>query len=384
MAAPTKLLRLALVVGVCIAKPICESWCSHSCLELNGNPEGECSGCEAPNLCRPGEPGFDKGNANGETVLPQRESSPADEHHGGGGMYGTHGNPIKPPEGYQEDWVTGQCDLERVEHAQVTRQMLMDAEKPFIITGMTDGWNAHTTWALDELLKRYGDEPFQLHAHGNATLGDLLAWNGKYHMGHAVYPAGSCYSDPWRPYSPMLLGAFKEDYDLPRYLGPMTTFQMGVGTGYGVGVPPENHPSSWFAMVKGRKRWVLNPPQAGSGRNGGEGSEPAGVMFRHANGEMCVPVNKPLGALHCDQQEGEVIWVPTYWWHETCGLEDFSIGLGALTYDGCCPESQLDRKEECTSERHKGDSYGVHDIPVCVSGERECGGLPFPSHKGLE
>jgi hypothetical protein len=23
-------------------------------------------------------------------------------------------------------------------------------------------------------------------------------------MGHAVYPAHACYSDPWRPYSPFL------------------------------------------------------------------------------------------------------------------------------------------------------------------------------------
>ena len=36
----------------------CESWCMHSCLELNGSPENECGGCEPPNLCRPGEPGF--------------------------------------------------------------------------------------------------------------------------------------------------------------------------------------------------------------------------------------------------------------------------------------------------------------------------------------
>jgi len=76
--------------------------------------------------------------------------------------------------------------------------------------------------------------------------------------------------------------------------------------------------------------------------------------------------------------------VPDYWWHETCGLEDFSIGLGALTYDGCCPTESRRVAESCrSSDSERGENYGVSDIPQCASGERKCGGLPFPSHDGL-
>ena len=370
----------------------CESWCMHSCLELNGSPENECGGCEPPNLCRPGEPGFGSRayavDANSGTIKPLEASGEGDEQSGGGGKYGLHGAPILQPKAFVENFTVGACDLEAVDHSAVTREMLMSATKPFMIKGMTESWLAHERWSKDEFLRRYGGEPFQLHATSNGTLSDLLTWYGKYHMGHAVYPPGSCYSDPWRPYSPMLLGALKDDYDLPRYLGPMVTFQMGVGSGYGIGVPPENHPSSWFAMVKGRKRWVLNPPHAGTGRNGHGGSEPPGVMGRVDDGGICVPANKPEEALHCDQQEGDVIWVPDYWWHETCGLEEFSIGLGALTYDGCCPAADLERVEDCSARREasrgdRGEVYSVKDIPACASGERTCGGLPYPSHGGL-
>ena len=35
----------------------------------------------------------------------------------------------------------------------------------------------------------------------------------------------------------------------------------------------------------------------------------------------------------CDQKAGEVLWLPNYWWHETCGMEDYSIGMGAVTYE---------------------------------------------------
>ena len=61
-------------------------------------------------------------------------------------------------------------------------------------------------------------------------------------------------------------------------------------------------------MIKGRKRWVLRPPDAGSSRNGQPGTEPPGVMQRWGEHGLCSPSNKPTDALHCDQLEGDVIW----------------------------------------------------------------------------
>lgn len=255
--------------------------------------------------------------------------------------YSSHGNPIKPVSGYFDTFEVGACDLESVESSKVTREMLNAAQKPFMIKGLTKNWKAHERWGFESIIANYGNEYFWLHAEGNATLGKLLEWNGKYHMGHAVYPAEGCYSDPWRPYSPMLLGAFADDYDLPSYLGPMMTFQMGVvrsprwpppslgarpptlrsrvhsrsgapepaasaptraargpvaqGKGYGIGVPPENHDGSWFAMVKGRKRWVLMPPSAGSARSGGPGTDPPSTMQGRGD---CTPHAKPLVRRH--------------------------------------------------------------------------------------
>ena len=224
------------------------------------------------------------------------------------GLY-QHGRPVKIPDSFIEEWTPGDCDLEKVHHSKVTREMVMEAKQPFMVVGLTDSWSARHTWAKDELLRLHGDEPYHLHKDGNATLNELLKWQFKYHMGHTVYPPKACYSDPWRPYSPMLFGALVNDYSIPSYFTPMSTFQMGLGSGYGIGVPPENHPSSWFAAVRGRKRWVMMPPHSGTGRSGGAGSEPPEVMGRHGKA-LCLPKNKPSEALHCDQQEGEVIWVP--------------------------------------------------------------------------
>ena len=68
------------------------------------------------------------------------------------------------PTSYVESFVTGACDLERVDHLTVTREMLMSATRPFIISGLTANWSAHAAWSKDELLRRHAAEPFQLHA----------------------------------------------------------------------------------------------------------------------------------------------------------------------------------------------------------------------------
>lgn len=268
------------------------------------------------------------------------------------------------------------CDLERVNVKYVTRRVLAEAKKPLIIQGITDTWPAMQRWTREALLQKHADQAFHLHPHGNATLGTLLRKRGQYSMGHTLYPPQSCYSDPWRPYTPMLRGVLKEDYSVPSFFKPQVTFQMGIGTGKGIGVPPESHPSSWFAMVVGTKRWALHPPDAGTAFNGEEGTAPREELLRRGSDNACSVVFKAPDSLHCDQRAGEILWLPMYWWHETCGVEDFSVGVGGLTYDGCCHEKQMGMDYGCRSDSKEGVVYTVHDIKQCGV-ETACDGLPF-------
>ena len=272
------------VTTIAVVESLCEPWCDNPCSDLNGDVTKECADCTATSMCHPGAQDF-------VTAAADRQPA-AGSRYGGMGQsqnpevasdtseafeVNSHGRPIQQPKAYVEDWEIGVCDLEKIHHSKLTREFILKAKAPFIVVGLTDTWNARNTWAKEELLRLHGKEPYHLHREGNGTLEELLEWKGKYHMGHAVYPPNGCYSDPWRPYSPMLFDAFADDYSVPQYFTPMSTFQMGVGSGYGIGVPPENHPSSWFAAMKGRKRWVMNPPEAGTGRSGGPGSEPPEV-----------------------------------------------------------------------------------------------------------
>ena len=86
----------------------------------------------------------------------------------------------------------------------MTRELLEAAEWPFIIDGLTHNWTNLQGWTREAILQEHAADPFHLHDTYNKSLGELLVIDGKYHMGHAVYPAHACYSDPWRPYSPFL------------------------------------------------------------------------------------------------------------------------------------------------------------------------------------
>ncbi len=273
------------------------------------------------------------------------------------------------PGAYKREW----CDLERVHHSAVDRSVIEGSPRPFIIDGLAENWTALDNWKLDAMIKTHGDSPFHLHHTYNRTLSALLDTTYKYHMGHAVFPAEACYSDPYRPYSPFLFDQLGKDYELPAYFHPMSTFQMGIGRGAGVGVPPENHPSSFFAAIVGRKKWMLHPDNE---------PEPKELMVRHGGGGMCERrLAKSATTLECEQREGEIIWVPNYWWHETCGLDDYSVGVGGITYKGCCDDMRRHypkgESARCTeNDDGAGVPYGLVDIPFCVEKPEKCPTLP--------
>jgi len=284
----------------------------------------------------------------------------------GPGMTGApKGNGFKLPGAYKKPG----CDLWRmdVRTHELTRELLDEAEWPFIIDGLTSNWTILSGWGRDKILAQHGQDPFHLHDTYNRSLSELLVIDGQYHMGHAVYPSHACYSDPWRPYSPFLFDQISDGaYHVPPYFQPMSTFQMGIGTGQGVGVPPENHPSSWFAAVVGRKRWLLHPDSE---------KEPREMMARRHfdKSKQCHPTGKTESTLDCVQEAGDVMWIPNYWWHETCGIDDFSAGIGGITYKGCCADMDNSVPPDANCKRGDSGGYAIRDIPYCH--KHACGTL---------
>ena len=253
----------------------------------------------------------------------------------------------------------------RVVHEDVvTRNWLLARTKPVVIKGATIGWAAFKKWGLDNMLEDHGDAPFYLMdgPDGNVTLADMLANRGKYNLGHLMR-AGSCYMERYRPYSPFIRADVGGDYNVPSYLNPMSTYQIGIGTGMGIGVPPEQHPGAWFAPVKGRKRWIMTPPTKVPPHEVMDRS--FGYRIRHPpDRDRCQPSHLPRGALRCDSGIGDIVWVPNFWWHETCSLDDYTVGFGGLT------DRNVIRRGNCVGGTRSGPggerTYSVADLQYCI------------------
>ena len=256
----------------------------------------------------------------------------------------------QPPRGKE-------CEIEMIDPALVTREMLLARKAPLIIRGGATDWPALERWDKDKLRAEHGGDIFRADPwNANITLGAILDGpRSRYFMGHLLQEGG-CYDSRFRQYSP-ILETLADDYKIPAWGRPMTTFQMGVGSGRTIGVPPEHHPSSWFALVFGRKRWALRPPVGydplvqnvtpqywyeqnvftDSEKQKEQQKEPGERLPEDVPGHViqndCLIVDDvPEGVLLCDQQPGDIMWTPSWWWHETCALEEYSIGLGAVTW----------------------------------------------------
>eukprot|EP01043_Picozoa_sp_COSAG02_P063388 COSAG02_NODE_8972_length_2377_cov_2.300702_1_plen_624_part_00 len=95
--------------------------------------------------------------------------------------------------------------------------------------------------------------------------------------------------------------------------------QLSIG-GTNSGVSWHKHSQAYNALVFGSKRWFLSPPNHAPGNQ---------VQSSHewAIERETLPVeHRDTTVLTCDQQAGDVMYVPQQWWHSTLCLQE-SIGL---------------------------------------------------------
>lgn len=326
-----ELISLANAFSTCI--PACVEGCS----ALNGNYRLECSTCEKKIACNPTVFNF-------EQVVIENN----------GHMH------IKNDLEYlklqnDESEICKEIDIH-----DLTSEILINQKTPLLIKNVTNQWIAMEKWTLSSIIKHYGSSFIHLHDKYNLTLSNALKVEKKYYMGH-VLSRRNCYADPWRPYT-LILQDMKQDFVIPDVFKPMQTFQIGIGFGKGVGVPPENHPASWFAMIQGEKSWIVHPPSDI-------------IPQSYLQHDQCTfeQINSKLkSGTYCLQKKGDIFWLPDFWWHETCGLSDFSVGIGGVVnnYENAYEkDSDADLREisppMCIETEYEKKLYSIYDIPFC-------------------
>ena len=316
------------------ARADCEPYCVEHCATLNGYVHDECNDCvDAAYLCRPGTAGYDNWKVG--ATLEEEPSSSDDE------------PPIVTAE------VDASGSTSSTEYEPLPCQYLDASElkgktgaqlasllgRPTIIRGLIDNWPAHDRYgdgSFDSFASDFGNHSFlarranfareQCRRNGEdewevkVPLRDVFPYLSNEHF--VVYN-GDLGMDRLEY---VLLSDIRArlGFEVPELLkraGGTTVFSFGGGTGVRMG----NHGMAWVGLIAGRKVWYTAPHHV---------QRPENPTCMTGDEIEDLPT-----VSHCLQKPKEVMIVPTAWWHATCNLDPYTLGLGGQ--DSCdlvvCP-----------------------------------------------
>ncbi len=376
-------LVFALLVQAQVSPPHCFEYCTNPCSELLGEVTIECGTCtDEKYRCRPGAEGYKRKHS---PHSPESEATKGARRYTNEELAGDDES-LEEFEYVDGDTASADCQFEVMDHAtavaqNITSKWLYNRTMPLLIRNATLGWPAIKKWGTYErFIRNYGNADYIIEPEYRKTVRELMKQEGKYwfaHMLNPPYPPTGCYMESQRPYGSILAKAAK-DYQLLDYLKPFSTFQMGAGRGGTAGVPYESHTPAWFAVVAGTKRWALTPPHEKTPR-----SRPDHPFVKRresaeadAGHESCDVVRRTPKTLTCDQEAGDIVLVPDRWWHSTCSLSNWSIGIGGLEPHPIVEEKNS--RQEC-----RGLLYEVpKDVPYCVKKPSRCPVVGVPPKLG--
>jgi hypothetical protein len=218
--------------------------------------------------------------------------------------------------------------------AEEFRQRYEDPGKPVILRGACNAWAARE-WTKESLLKRHATTRLRCGA-VELPLGEYYAYAEDNEDEAPLF----VFDKTFATRAPDLL----TEYEVPPVFAGRDLFDL---------LPPASRPdfrwiligyrrsgskwhidpnmtNAWNAVVKGAKKWMMLPP----------GVPPPGVRTSHDGGEVVQPVSlaewfmnnyaeaRATGQLRegvCGA--GDLVYVPSGWWHAVLNLEDDTIGI---------------------------------------------------------
>eukprot|EP00050_Salpingoeca_kvevrii_P013581 m.29581 g.29581 ORF g.29581 m.29581 type:complete len:509 (-) comp5111_c0_seq2:77-1603(-) len=201
--------------------------------------------------------------------------------------------------------------------------------KPVVITDVVTSWPAFGKWSPASLRERFGTVLFEA-GPVHMSLDDYYEYAGAVLEDRPLYVF-----DPRFAEKAPALGA---EYTTPEYFAEDFFSVLGsrrpnyrwliLGpkhSGSTWHIDP-NATSAWNAVLHGRKKWIMYPP----------GAIPPGVHPSDDLSEVTSPVallewftqfyaetkHTPVKPVECVVEAGEVIFVPSGWWHTVVNLEE--------------------------------------------------------------
>eukprot|EP01120_Amphizonella_sp_Union-15-10_P006336 TRINITY_DN2017_c0_g1_i1.p1 TRINITY_DN2017_c0_g1~~TRINITY_DN2017_c0_g1_i1.p1 ORF type:complete len:460 (-),score=75.50 TRINITY_DN2017_c0_g1_i1:63-1442(-) len=204
---------------------------------------------------------------------------------------------------------------------------------PVIITDAIDHWPAMKKWTPDQLLKKYGDIKFRTGGGFKMSLSNYFQY-----LETQTEPVPLYLFDQNFAYNAKEMST---DYQVPVYFSedlfkivgeddrpPYRWILIGPSRS---GAPFHTDPrgtSAWNAVIQGSKRWALYPPTVHPPGVGPDDSEyynaPSPIKWYLEHYPCLTPDARPLECIH---KEGEVLFIPSGWWHMVYNLDDLTVAV---------------------------------------------------------
>jgi len=205
--------------------------------------------------------------------------------------------------------------------------------KPVIITDAIGAWSAMKNWTSEQLLKDYGDVKFRTGGGFRITLNNYFNYLKTQQEAVPLYLFDQNFAYNAKP---ML-----SDYNIPDYFAEdlfklVGEIERPPYRWILVGPPRSGAPfhidprgtSAWNAVIRGTKRWALYPPHVQPQGVGPDDSEyydaPYPIKWYTEYYPFLKKEEMPLECLH---GEGEVLFIPSGWWHQVYNLDNLTIAV---------------------------------------------------------
>ncbi|OMO51919.1 hypothetical protein CCACVL1_29495 [Corchorus capsularis] len=204
-----------------------------------------------------------------------------------------------------------------------------EPNKPVLLEGCMDNWDALEKWDRDYLLNLCGDVQFSV-GPVKMRLEEYFRYSDQVKEERPLY-----LFDPKFAEKIPTLGS---DYEVPVYFREDLFNVLGnerpdyrwiiigpAGSGSSFHIDP-NSTSAWNAVIRGSKKWILFPPDVvppgvHPSPDGAEVACPVSIMewFMNFYGSTKNWEKRPI---ECICKAGEVMFVPNGWWHLVINLEE--------------------------------------------------------------
>lgn len=361
---------LAVGARYVIADAQCEAWCAEKCSDLNGDVRVECADCPHDGYrCGPGRPGFDMPV---DPLLPSAPlaSLPYSAEQSEPVPLSVPLDPLTPSaRGGQRGDDCRRIQLRELEH--MTHSQLAEVMKhPVLILGAMDDWTVPRN--LSSFVAEFGDHQVLARRTRFGRARDTTAFL-QYEERKRTHREGVSAEAPHvsvrefaehysQEFTVMFTGepgmsVLEEELvaelgrrrSIPSILKQRSYAVFFSFGSFTQGVNTANHGFTWIALMAGEKRWHVAPPETPMPRD-----------------PKCTDRSDHPTSFACTQFGGEIITLPTAWWHATCNYHNETIGVGGQ--DSC----DLGCQDEVHSGRRKHFCAGdEHTRLACWSQTRE-------------